>query len=134
MNLRSRNKVSADFSMSSMTDIVFLLLIFFMLTSPAVTPEALDLILPKAQGKTTNVSSLSVSITKDLQIYINNDRVSQSALEGTLKEMLNGTEDPTIILRAEEGVPIEKAVTVMDIANRNRYKIVLAVKPDPNQQ
>lgn len=133
MNLRSRNKVSADFSMSSMTDIVFLLLIFFMLTSPAITPEALDLILPKAQGKTTNVSSLSVSITKDLQVYINDERVSQSALESTLKQKLSGEEDPTIILRAEEGVPIEKAVNVMDIANRNRYKIVLAVKPD-NQQ
>lgn len=130
MNLRSRNKVSADFSMSSMTDIVFLLLIFFMLTSPAVTPEALDLILPKAQGKTTNVSSLSVSITKDLQIYINEERVSNSALESILIERLAGEEDPTIILRAEEGVPIEKAVNVMDIANRNRYKIVLAVKPD----
>ena len=132
MNLRSRNKVSADFSMSSMTDIVFLLLIFFMLTSPAITPEALDLILPKAKGKTTNVSNLSVSITKDLQVYINNERVSQSALENTLKQRLAGVEDPTIILRAEEGVPIEKAVNVMDIANRNRYKIVLAVKPDNN--
>ncbi|CAN5115658.1 biopolymer transporter ExbD [soil metagenome] len=132
MNLRSRNKVSADFSMSSMTDIVFLLLIFFMLTSPAVTPEALDLILPKAKGKTTNVSNLSVSITKDLQVYINNERVSQSALENTLKQRLAGVEEPTIILRAEEGVPIEKAVNVMDIANRNRYKIVLAVKPDNN--
>lgn len=132
MNLRSRNKVSADFSMSSMTDIVFLLLIFFMLTSPAITPEALDLILPKAQGKTTNVSNLSVSITKDLQVYINNERISQSALENTLKQRLAGVEDPTIILRAEEGVPIEKAVNVMDIANRNRYKIVLAVKPDNN--
>ncbi len=130
MNLRSRNKVSADFSMSSMTDIVFLLLIFFMLTSPAITPEALDLILPKASGKTTNVQSLSVSITKDLQIYINDERVSNSALEGLLKQKLAGEDDPTILLRAEEGVPIEKAVNVMDIANRNRYKIVLAVKPE----
>jgi len=130
MKLRGRNKVSAEFSMSSMTDIVFLLLIFFMLTSPAITPEALDLILPKAKGKTTNVQNISVSITKDLQIYINNERVTSSSLEQKLKEKLSGVEDPTIILRAEEGVPIEKAVNVMDIANRNRYKIVLAVKPE----
>ena len=133
MNLRSRNKVSADFSMSSMTDIVFLLLIFFMLTSPAVTPEALDLILPKAKGKTTNVQNISVSITKDLQFYINEERVSNSALESLLIERLAGEEDPTIILRAEEGVPIEKAVSVMDIANRNRFKIVLAVKPEQTE-
>lgn len=130
MNLRSRNKVSADFSMSSMTDIVFLLLIFFMLTSPVITPEALDLILPKAKGKTTNVQNISVSITKDLQVYVNDERISNSALESTLKQRLAGVEDPTIILRAEEGVPIEKAVRVMDIANRNRYKIVLAVQPE----
>jgi len=130
MNLRSRNKVSADFSMSSMTDIVFLLLIFFMLTSPTITPEALDLILPKAKGKSTNVQSLSVSITKDLQIYVDTERVSSSSLEGVLKTRLAGEENPTIILRAEQGVPIEKAVNVMDIANRNKYKIILAVKPE----
>lgn len=130
MNLRGRNKISPEFSMSSMTDIVFLLLIFFMLTSPAITPEALDLILPKAKGKTTTKQNISVSITKDLQIYINKERVSNSALEQKLKAELSGVEDPTIILRAEEGVPIEKAVNVMDIANRNKYKIVLAVKPE----
>lgn len=130
MNLRSRNKISPEFSMSSMTDVVFLLLIFFMLTSPTITPEALDLILPKAKGKTTNKQTLSVSITKDLQVYINEERISGSALESILKTRLAGVEDPTIILRAEEGVPIEKAVNVMDIANRNNYKIVLAVKPE----
>ena len=130
MNLRGRNKVSPEFSMSSMTDIVFLLLIFFMLTSPVITPEALDLILPKAKGKTTSKQTLAVSITKDLQFYINEERISQSALESTLKSRLSGEENPTIILRAEEGVPIEKAVNVMDIANRNSYKIVLAVKPE----
>ena len=130
MNLRGRNKVSPEFSMSSMTDIVFLLLIFFMLTSPAITPEALDLILPKAKGKTTNKQNVAVSITKDLQIYIDKERVSSSSLEARLQQALGGVEDPTIILRAEEGVPIEKAVSVMDIANRNRYKIVLAVKPE----
>lgn len=130
MNLRGRNKVSPEFSMSSMTDIVFLLLIFFMLTSPAITPEALDLILPKAKGKTTTQQNVAVSITKDLQVYINKERVSNSALEQRLKAELAGVEDPTIILRAEEGVPIERAVDVMDIANRNRYKIVLAVKPE----
>lgn len=130
MNLRGRNKVSPEFSMSSMTDIVFLLLIFFLLTSPQITPEALDLILPKAKGKTTNVQNISVSINKELQIYVNDERVTSSSLEQILKNKLQGVEDPTIILRAEEGVPIEKAVDVMDIANRNRYKIVLAVRPN----
>ena len=115
--------------MSSMTDIVFLLLIFFMLTSPVITPEALDLILPKAKGKTTSQQNVSVSITKDLEFYINDEKVASSRVEAALKSKLRGVEDPTIILRAAEGVPIEKAVRIMDIANQNKYKIVLAVKP-----
>ena len=130
MNLRGRNKVSPEFSMSSMTDIVFLLLIFFMLTSPVITPEALDLILPKAKGKSSNASNISVSITKKLDYYIDDKMIRKSNLESTLKKKLAGQEAPTIILRAEEGVPIEKAVSVMDIANRNQYKVILAVKPE----
>ncbi|MCG2419460.1 biopolymer transporter ExbD [Aequorivita sp. F47161] len=130
MNLRGRNKISADFSMSSMTDIVFLLLVFFLLTSPAITPDALDLILPKAKGKTSNVQKASVSITKDGAYYVNKERVSEYSIENQLKEVLAGQEEPTIILRAEEGVPIEDAVFVMDIANRNSFKVVLAVRPN----
>lgn len=130
MNLRGRNKVSAEFSMSSMTDIVFLLLVFFLLTSPAITPNALDLILPKASGKTSSVQKASVSITKDGAYYVDNERVSEYGIEKELKRILAGQEEPTIILRAEEGVPIEDAVFVMDIANKNRYKVVLAVRPN----
>ncbi|HAV53770.1 MULTISPECIES: ExbD/TolR family protein [Aequorivita] len=130
MNLRGRNKVSAEFSMSSMTDIVFLLLVFFLLTSPAITPDALDLILPKAKGKTSNVQKASVSITKDGAYYVDKERVSEYSIESELKKTLAGQEEPTIILRAEEGVPIEDAVFVMDIANRNNFKVVLAVRPN----
>lgn len=130
MNLRGRNKVSAEFSMSSMTDIVFLLLVFFLLTSPAITPDALDLILPKAKGKSTNVQKASVSITKDGAYYVNKERVSEYSIEKELKTILAGEEKPTIILRAEEGVPIEDAVFVMNIANKNNFKVVLAVRPN----
>ncbi len=130
MNLRGRNKVSPEFSMSSMTDIVFLLLIFFLLTSDTVTPDALDLILPKAKGKSTNKQKASVSITKDGAYYVNKERVSEYGVEKELQSILAGQEEPTIILRAEEGVPIEDAVFVMDIANKNDFKVVLAVRPN----
>ena len=70
MNVRGRNKISPEFNMSSMTDIVFLLLIFFMLTSTLVTVNALDILLPKAQGKTENNKSVAVSITKKLDFYV----------------------------------------------------------------
>jgi biopolymer transport protein ExbD len=129
MDIRGRNKINPNFNMSSMTDIVFLLLIFFMITSTLVTTSALDILLPKASGKTENRKSVSVSITKNLNFYIDNKKVSESKLEQDLLLVLSKMESPTIVLRAEEGVPIEKAVKIMDIANRNRFKVILAVRP-----
>lgn len=129
MNLRGRNKVTPNFNMSSMTDIVFLLLIFFMLSSPVVTPEALDLILPKAKGKTTNHQDISVSIDKNQNIFINAERINKEHLELELQKRLGNQENPTIILRSEQSVPIQEAVSIMDIAQRNKYKVILAVKP-----
>lgn len=113
--------------MSSMTDIVFLLLVFFMLTSNA--PNALDLLLPKAKGKSTNTQNVAVSINKNLEFFVDSEKVNPEFLETELKRKLKDVEKPTIILRAEESVPIENAVNVMDIANRNSYKVILAVRP-----
>jgi biopolymer transport protein ExbD len=129
MNLRGRNKVSAEFNMSSMTDIVFLLLIFFMLTSTMVTTNALDLVLPKAQGKTDSNKNIAVSINKELEFFIDKEPVSEIELESKLLLIFSADKTKAIILRAEEGVPIEKAVNVLDIANRNQIKVVLAVRP-----
>ena len=128
MKIRGRNKVSPEFSMSSMTDIVFLLLVFFMIT--ANSPNALDLLLPKAKGKSTNTQNVSVSINKDLSYFIDKKPIPVESLEQELRVALQGIEKPTIILRVEESVPIEKAVTVMDIANQNQYKVILAVRPN----
>ena len=126
---KTRNKVSTEFNMSSMTDIVFLLLIFFMLTSTMVTTNALDLVLPKAKGKTDSNKNISVSINKDLEFFIDKDKVQEADLEARLLALFSNKEDKALILRAEEGVPIEKAVNVLDIANRNQIKVVLAVRP-----
>ncbi len=127
MNFKKRNKVSAEFSMASMTDLVFLLLIFFMLS--ANTPNALDLLLPKAKGKSTNKQNVAISIKKDLTYYIDAKPITLENIENALVNKLANEENPTIILRVEETVPIEKAVTVMDIANKHKFKIILAVRP-----
>ena len=119
--------------MSSMTDIVFLLLIFFMLT--ANSPNALDLLLPKARGKSTNTQNVSVTINKDLDYFVNNQQINGAYIEIELKKALEGQENPTIILRAEESVAIKEAVNVMDIANRNNYKVcLLYTSPSPRDQ
>ena len=129
MNFRGRNKVTPEFNMSSMTDIVFLLLIFFMIASTLVTTNAIDILLPKASGKTENKKSVAVSIKKDLTYYIDQKRVGVSVLENELLSALSSQEKPTIVLRAEKSVPVENVVKVMDIANRNKFKVILAVKP-----
>ncbi|GAA3576166.1 biopolymer transporter ExbD [Snuella lapsa] len=129
MNFRGRNKVTPEFNMSSMTDIVFLLLIFFMLASTLVTTNAIDILLPKASGKTENKKSIAVSIKKDLTYYIDQKRVGESVLENELLAALTNQTKPTIVLRAEKSVPVENVVKVMDIANRNKFKVILAVRP-----
>nr|WP_321222868.1 biopolymer transporter ExbD [uncultured Psychroserpens sp.] len=129
MNLRGRNKVTPEFNMSSMTDIVFLLLIFFMIASTLVTTNAIDILLPTASGKTENKKSVAVSIKKDLTYYIDQNRVGESVLENELISLLSTKDEPIIVLRAEKSVPVENVVKVMDIANRNKFKVILAVKP-----
>ncbi|MGY0391880.1 ExbD/TolR family protein [Bizionia sp. KMM 8389] len=130
MNIRGRNKVTPEFNMSSMTDIVFLLLIFFMIASTLVTTSAIDILLPSANGKTENKKSVAVSITKDLRYYIDEKLVGESMLEGELLNALSSQEKPTVVLRAEKTVPVDNVVKVMDIANRNKIKVILAVKPN----
>lgn len=129
MDLRGRNKISADFSMASMTDIVFLLLIFFMLTSTLVTTSALDLILPKSKAETVKKQDVTVTIKKDLKIMVNDRSVMEESLESELLSLTRGKESPVIILLADESVPTGKVVNVMDIAYRNRMKMVLATDP-----
>ncbi|MAD96948.1 MAG: biopolymer transporter ExbD [Flavobacteriaceae bacterium] len=128
MNLRGRNKINPSFNMSSMTDIVFLLLIFFMLTSTLVTVSAIDVILPKAGGKTENKTSVAVTITKGSQFYIDKTRVSSSQLENELLNRVGADRQKTIVIRGDQNVPYKNVMKVIDIANKNKLKMILAVK------
>ncbi len=130
MALRSRNKVNPNFNMSSMTDIVFLLLIFFMLTSTLVSPNALKLLLPNSQSKTLEKQTISISITKNIEFYINENATPEKMIEKELKLLINNELEPGIILHSDKSVPIEHVVKIMDIAYRNKYKIVLATQPN----
>ena len=130
MALRSRNKVTPNFNMSSMTDIVFLLLIFFMLTSTLVSPNALKLLLPSSKAKTLEKQTISISITKDIDFYINENKVTAASIEQELKLLINNETEPAIILHTDKTVAIEHVIKVMDIAYRNKYKIVLATTPN----
>ena len=128
MALRSKNKISAAFSMSSMTDIVFLLLIFFMLTSTLVTTNALDLVLPKSNAQTVKKQRVSVSINENFEYFIDKESIELKYLEAKLIENLAAQEEQVVVLRVHKSVPVEYAVEVMDIAYRNKFKIVLATQ------
>jgi biopolymer transport protein ExbD len=128
MAIKSRNKVNAAFIMSSMTDIVFLLLIFFMLTSTLVTTNALDLILPNSNAQTIKKQRASVSINQNYEYFIDKEVVELKYLESQLIEKLSDQQEQVIVLRVDKTVPIEYAVEVMDIAYKNKFKIVLATQ------
>jgi biopolymer transport protein ExbD len=128
MNLRGRNKINPTFNMSSMTDIVFLLLIFFMLTSTLVTVSAIDVLLPKAGGKTENSASIAVSITTNSLFYIDKTKVSAANLESEILRKIGVDNQKTVIIRGDKDVPYKNVMKVIDIANRNKLKMILAVK------
>ena len=136
MAIKRTTKVEPSFSMSSMTDIVFLLLIFFLVTSTLINPNALKLLLPKSTGQVFTKATVSVSI-KDMHdntytYHINGDLdpISFSKVEDALVEELQTEEDPTFVIYADETVPIKEVVQVMNIAKRNHYKVIMATSPE----
>jgi len=128
MNLGSKNKIDPAFSMASMTDLIFLLLIFFMLTSSFVTPSGLPVSLPSSKQSKIEVQKVSVTVTESLQYYVNEKRVSKSMLEGELKSKLGG-KSGSVILHIDKNVPWEHGIYVADIATKLEAKVVVATKP-----
>lgn len=128
MAIQSRNKVSAEFSMSSMTDIVFLLLIFFIIASTMISPYGIKVLLPQSAQRTTGKQNISVSITEDLKFYVGDKQVQKSEIESILRREVGSEEKPGVILRAHEDVNVKNIVYVMDIAKRNKYQVVLATR------
>ena len=128
MRFKGRNQIRPEFNMSSMTDVVFLLLIFFMIASTlAKQLNTIDVKLPQADGKTENRNTVAVTITNSNQFYLNSDRVSKRNLEQNLIDALTAMKTTSIVLRTEEKVSIDQVVYVMNIANKNGIKVVLAV-------
>lgn len=129
MAFKRRSKILADFSMAGMNDIVFLLLIFFMLSSTLVSPNVLKLFLPSSDSKTISKQTVSVSITQNREYFVNKEPVSLESMASKLQDLLKDEKEPVVVLNAESGVPIQYVVNVMDIANKLKYKLVLATKP-----
>ena len=134
MAIKRNAKVNPNLSTASMTDLIFLLLIFFVVASTSVNNNALRLLLPKSNSKTTSKPMTSVSIKQtgqnNFEYYVRSKRVQHDLIERELNLMLSGAEDPIITLYTDKTVPIEEVVSIMNIAQRNRYRLILATTPE----
>lgn len=136
MAIKRTTKADANISMSSMTDIVFLLLIFFLVTSTLINPNALKLLLPKSTGQVSAKPSVTVSIKdwgdETFTYHINGSEAPTPAdmIEDELVDILQSEEDPTFSIYSDQSVPIREIVQVMNIAKRNHYKVILATQPE----
>ena len=128
MDLRGRNKITPEFNMSSMTDVVFLLLIFFMIASTlAKQLDTIEVKFPQAKGKTENRQAVAVTINENNRGDIDGKRTAKAAIKKDLLAILSAQEEKVIVLRAQKSVAIDEVVYVMNIANENAIKVVLAV-------
>ena len=129
MDLKSNQKVQATFSMSSMTDIIFLLLIFFMLTASFVTPSGMPVNLPSSKSSTIVMQKVSVTITADRKYFVNEQRTTIRRLPDDLKAALKGQEG-VVVLHIDKSVPTENLVEVASIATSLKAKVSIATKPN----
>ena len=135
MAIKTRNKIGVSFNSSSMSDLVFLLLIFFMLTSTLVAPNAIKLLLPSSSSKTMAKQTVTVYINENLQYYVDETLVADDELAGMIGSKIGEQADATIVLRSDKSVPVQYVVNVIDAVNdinnatQQNHKVILATSP-----
>jgi len=135
MSIQARNKRSAEFSMASMSDLVFLLLIFFMLTSTLVAPNAIKVLLPQSASKTMAKQTTTVYINEKFEFFLDESKITPDALEAGLGVNLSGQTDGSVVLRSDQSVPVQYIVEVIDAVNKindknsTKHKVILATRP-----
>ena len=136
MAIQMRNKRDPGFSTASMSDLVFLLLIFFMLTSTLVAPNAIKLLLPNSSSKTMSKQTITLYINKNRTFYLEERRVKSSNLENAIYSKIRGEQEASVVLRADKTVPVQDIVKVIDAVNtinrknNTKHKVILATKPE----
>jgi len=135
MAIRTRNKLSVDFNMASMSDLVFLLLIFFMLTSTLIAPNAIKLMLPSSNSKTMAKQLVTVYINEGFQYFLEERPSSELSLQSDLQAALQSQKEGTVVVRSDKSVPVQYVVNVIDAINQlnestqSSYKVILATSP-----
>ena len=132
MNLKNRrNRPSAEVHTAALNDIMFFLMLFFLLASAVANPQVVTLLLPRSSAGEQSVAqkTMTISITSDLTYHVDKQAVPLESLEGYIQNNLSTGEELTIMLYADSTVPIQNVISVMDVANRLRVKLVLATEP-----
>ena len=135
MAIKSRNKVEPSFNSSSMSDLVFLLLIFFMLTSTLVAPNAIKLMLPSSSSKTMAKQTLTVYVNDQFQYFVDETPTDESQLMELINGKIGADSQATVVLRSDKSVPVQYIVNVIDAVNQinnatgNNHKVILATAP-----
>ena len=129
MNLRRKKKITAEVATASMNDIMFFLMLFFLIMSTLLNPNVVKLTLPSSKhNQALRQKEVTISVTKDMQYYVNNAPVTFAMLEPLLASELSKSKDLTVILRCDSGLTIQDLVTVLEIGNKLKVKMVLATK------
>jgi len=129
MNLHKRKKITAEVAISSMNDIMFFLMLFFLIMSTLLNPNVVKLTLPNSKhNQTLRQKEVTISVTKELQYYVNNVPVAFGMLEPLLAAELSKSKDLTVILRCDSGITVQNLVNVLEIGNKLKVKMVLATK------
>ena len=135
MAIKSRNKKGVEFNMASMSDLVFLLLIFFMITSTLISPNAIKLLLPSSSSKTMSRQNVTVYINDQFDYYLDKRRIEAENLQQALSAELTAHTDGTVVLRSDKSVPVQYVVNVIDAINGinkqsgQKHKVILATSP-----
>jgi biopolymer transport protein ExbD len=129
MKLASKNKISTEFSMASMTDIVFLLLIFFMLTTSVANESVLEIVLPKSEGKQADNQPVVMEVSSLGTFALDGIVIPKEAIEQELSSKMKLMKNPSFIIKADENSAHKHVVFLMSLAHKNRYKVVIATSP-----
>ena len=129
MNLRSKNKFKPEVSTSSLSDIMFFLMLFFLIISTLVSPSVIKLSLPSSKNhQTVRKTEISISITKDLVYFLNNKKIIFKDLELELNKQITNKENTTVVLRCDNTIPVQELVNILQIGNKMKIKMILATK------
>jgi len=135
MAIKSRNKKKAEFNMAAMSDLVFLLLIFFMITSTLISPNAIKLLLPSSSSKTMAKQNVTIYINDEFNYFLDTQRIDEQMLQQVISSELKEFADGTVVLRSDKSVPVQYVVNVIDAVNDinqksgQKHKVILATSP-----